>query len=692
MTSHSVTAYYTHILACFAYLVFAGLLAARSERSSHARLLLGAVVMTAIWAGCVAAGIWTDLPAWIPRLAETLRDASWYAVVLVLLQSAATSRYALVGLLVPCTLVLALDICFALALLPPVPAFGLVISWTVSRIAVAILGLMLIENLLRNADRDSSWSLKFLGIGLVGIFSFELALRLLELFGREVDSDVLAARPIVVLLALPLFVVAAVRNPRLQLRVHTSRNIVFYTTTFIGAGILLQGAAVAALYVRHFGGSAATIFAVIVGFSLVIGIALALASHSVRSAVRRFIDENFFSYKYDYRIEWSRFIKSISAIEAGNLEIRVIRTLADVLDSTGGALWLFREDRQEFAPASKWAFQYELPSLAGSDPAVAPFADPERVYLDLVTTEEHGEAERLWLDRFPDAWLIVPLRYRQAAIGLIALNRPRVVRKLDWEDGNLIQLISLQLGAYLVQEEMARTLADARQLSEFNKRFAFIIHDVKNVAGQLGLLVQNAETFGDNEEFRQDLILTVRNAVDKLRLLLSQLSNPAAMAPAAEPLSAPPGACDLVPVLKEFVEEKRRLKIDISLGAETGPLVSAIHDVAGFRSVLDHLVDNALEAAGPAKPIQLRVARAAGKIRVGIQDFGPGMSADFIRDRLFKPLSSTKGSGFGIGTYQAREIMRQLGGSIDVDSVPGEGTTMILTLPPAPIIGTQGPQ
>ncbi|HVJ52725.1 MAG TPA: XrtA/PEP-CTERM system histidine kinase PrsK [Aliidongia sp.] len=689
MPSHSVTAYYTHILACFAYLVFAGLLAARSERSGHARFLLGAVVMTALWAGAVAAGFWVNLP-WLPKLAETVRDASWYAVVLVLLQSAAPSRYALVGLMLSCAAILLLDAGFALALLPSIPAFGLTISGTVTRIASAILGLILVENLLRNSDRDSSWSLKFLGIGLFGIFAFELALRLLELFGREVDSDVLATRPIIVLIALPLFVLAAVRNPKLQLRVHTSRNIVFYTTTLIGAGILLQGAAVAALYVRHYGGSAGTILAVIVGFSLAIGTVVGLASHSVRSAVRRFIDENFFSYKYDYRLEWSRFIKSISAIEAGNLEMRVIRTLADLLDSPGGALWLFREDRQEFAPASKWAFHYELPILAAADPSVVPLMEPERVYLDLTARGQRGEAERVWLERFPDTWLIVPLRYRQTAIGLIALHRPRVEHRLDWEDGNLIELISLQLGAYLVQEEMARNLAAARQLSEFNKRFAFIIHDVKNVAGQLGLLVQNAEAFADNEEFQRDLILTVRNAVDKLRLLLSQLSN--RDSPPAEPAPLPPGRCDLVPVLEAFVEEKRRLKIDISLGAEPGPLVSALHDVASFRSVLDHLFDNAIEAAGPEKPIRLHAARVNGKIRVGIQDFGPGMSAEFIRNQLFKPLNSTKGSGFGIGTYQAQETMRQLGGSIDVDSTPGQGTTMTLILPPAQISEAQVPQ
>ena len=110
-------------------------------------------------------------------------------------------------------------------------------------------------------------------------------------------------------------------------------------------------------------------------------------------------------------------------------------------------------------------------------------------------------------------------------------------------------------------------------------------------------------------------------------------------------------------------------------------------DQCGGVKVRIGVVNNALEAAGYEKPIRLRLGQTGGKIRVGIEDQGPGMSAEFIRDRLFKPLSSTKGSGFGIGTYQAREIMRELGGSIDVSSVPGQGTTMILVLPAATAAG-----
>ena len=67
---------------------------------------------------------------------------------------------------------------------------------------------------------------------------------------------------------------------------------------------------------------------------------------------------------------------------------------------------------------------------------------------------------------------------------------------------------------------------------------------------------------------------------------------------------------------------------------------------------------------------------------VEIEDDGLGMSSEFIRDRLFKPFDSTKGSqGMGIGAYQAREFAREMGGEIKVASVLSEGTRISLSLP-----------
>jgi signal transduction histidine kinase len=66
---------------------------------------------------------------------------------------------------------------------------------------------------------------------------------------------------------------------------------------------------------------------------------------------------------------------------------------------------------------------------------------------------------------------------------------------------------------------------------------------------------------------------------------------------------------------------------------------------------------------------------------VEVGDDGPGMSADFIHERLFAPFHSNKHGGFGVGVYQCREFARERGGDLDVISSPGSGTTMRLRLP-----------
>ena len=57
------------------------------------------------------------------------------------------------------------------------------------------------------------------------------------------------------------------------------------------------------------------------------------------------------------------------------------------------------------------------------------------------------------------------------------------------------------------------------------------------------------------------------------------------------------------------------------------------------------------------------------------------MSEEFVRTRLFRPFSSTKAHGMGIGTFESREYVRELGGSLDVESREGAGTTFRIRLP-----------
>jgi signal transduction histidine kinase len=75
------------------------------------------------------------------------------------------------------------------------------------------------------------------------------------------------------------------------------------------------------------------------------------------------------------------------------------------------------------------------------------------------------------------------------------------------------------------------------------------------------------------------------------------------------------------------------------------------------------------------------VRERAGRVEVDIVDRGPGMTPEFIRDELFRPLSTSKPQGSGIGAWQARELLREAGGELTVLSRPGAGTTMRLVMP-----------
>src|SRR5262249_39937731 len=259
--------------------------------------------------------------------------------------------------------------------------------------------------------------------------------------------------------------------------------------------------------------------------------------------------------------------RALSAREEGDMPLRILRTLAELLDSPGGLLWELRDRWGQFMPVAHWSFNADQIPLALNDPLLADFEDENCAYLDL-TAKQPNAAAKLWSSRFPDSWLVVPLRYRSTLIGVALLNPPRAARSLDAEDRHLISLVALQLAAYLVQEETAQALADARQLEEFNKRFAFILHDTKNTIGQLSLLVRNVEEFGHNEEFRKDMTATLRNSVEKLQILLGQLRG--------DPLAAKPATqakqeLDIQALVAGFVRDKCKLGLNVTMAEGGSP-------------------------------------------------------------------------------------------------------------------------
>ncbi|MDB5841185.1 MAG: prsK, partial [Herminiimonas sp.] len=103
---------------------------------------------------------------------------------------------------------------------------------------------------------------------------------------------------------------------------------------------------------------------------------------------------------------------------------------------------------------------------------------------------------------------------------------------------------------------------------------------------------------------------------------------------------------------------------------------------ARLERVLGHLIQNAIEAISSKEgKVVVRLRKQGHCALVEVCDTGEGMSEEFIRDRLFKPFETTKSAGMGVGAFESREYIHELGGQLEVVSSPASGTTFKVVLP-----------
>jgi putative PEP-CTERM system histidine kinase len=228
------------------------------------------------------------------------------------------------------------------------------------------------------------------------------------------------------------------------------------------------------------------------------------------------------------------------------------------------------------------------------------------------------------------------------------------------------------LASYLAEHAGQAALAEASRFDDFHRRIAFVMHDIKNLASQMGLLAGNAERHADNPEFRADMLVTLRNSTDKLNALIARLSRygPASVE-ALSPVRADAVARQVVAQFKG--------SHSVTLVKDQPCEVAAARD--SLEQVLLHLVQNAIDSSAADSPVFVSVSRDDLTGTIEVVDSGSGMSADFVRTRLFKPFDSTKSGGFGIGAYEARELVKAMRGQIDVESREGLGTRFVVRLP-----------
>ena len=447
----------------------------------------------------------------------------------------------------------------------------------------------------------------------------------------------------------------------------------------IGAGAIYFLAIIgAASLLKMSGGIVGALAIFVLPLLSAVAAGILLPSKRTRGWFKVMLAKHLFAHRYDYRTEWLRFNDTVG--RPGNeglvLEMRVVKAIADMTDSPAGLL-LLRDDGG-LTPRAPWNWDMAgVPTFVPCDALIALLDQGRIVEIDPLrgdTADGSDEARAVpaWIIADESNWAIVPLIHFDKLTGAVLLARPAIARTLDWEDFDLLRVAGRQVASYMAEARGQEALSDVQRFDEFNRRFAFIMHDIKNLVSQLTLVTRNAERHADKPEFRADMIATLQSSTARMNDLLARLSQH------NTGRTEEPRSVVLGPLVTSLAAAKRAQHPVIVAG---NAALSAMADPARLEAALAHLVQNAIDASPESEPVTMTIISQGEETGIEVSDKGCGMTTDFIRGQLFRAFASTKDGGFGIGAYEARALIAGMGGRLTVDSEPGQGTRFTVWLP-----------
>ncbi|MGB5139337.1 MAG: ATP-binding protein, partial [Candidatus Zixiibacteriota bacterium] len=450
-----------------------------------------------------------------------------------------------------------------------------------------------------------------------------------------------------------------------------SREAVYSSVALVlvGGYFILIGVVVKALV--SLGGSPQIFLSVLAAFILIVLFVALAMSGSIRRRWRGMVDRSLYSGKADLLAEITGFAEDVTASTdrremfaaiAHILENRCrMRDVAIFLKGNllGEAHRRYPDtvlEPQHIPELEQWLFR------GGQTRSADEFRE-----LNLVLSD----SERTFLDSIAGCE-IIPLIARKGFVGLVTCRSDGPVSE---EARFLIDSISHQLALSLLSARQSEILLETRELANFTKISSFVIHDVKNLISMLSMIIQNAERKFDDPRFQQMTTDTLKGAQERMQRLISRLSSP------GKQLDFALSNCDLNEILLTLADEMKlpaQHKVEVQI--DIGSLPPVKGNAEKLRSVLSNLIINAIEAMPNGGQLRFSSSVDDATCSLFVQDSGVGMTSEFIRDRLFRPFQTSKQSGLGIGLFQSRELVEQMGGALSVQSTVGEGSSFILKL------------
>jgi putative PEP-CTERM system histidine kinase len=626
-------------------------------------------------------------------IVKSLVPGIWLVFSLTWSRPAPNYRESLARLRVPVAIVALLPVILLLGFRQQLPyaagevahlRFGAMVNLSNVILLVACLWILMnLEQTFRAAVGTSRWQIKFVVIGLGVIFGARLYVLAQEVLYSAYDLRWSVIESGALLIGCVCLAVSYRRAGFVEIDVYPSRAVLRTSLTVLIGGGYLFIVGVLANIARRFGGAAsfqAVSFVVLLG---VAGLAVLLLSDRLRQRVHGFVGQHFAGAQHDSVQIWTDFSRRLASVrdQAGLCAVSA-RLISETFEVLSVSIWLQDEHREQLMVGASTAPQAGE-FAAGAAPAIASGAVGAALRLrsspfDLEAVNEPWaeELRRLNSKAFPNGgnrWC-VPLRSGEQCLGALVLADRVNGADYTGEQLQLLRCIAGQVTSLLLNLRLANELVRSREMEAFRTMSTFFVHDLKNAAASLNLMLKNLPVHFDDPAFREDALRGIGNSARRIDEMIGRLTA-LRQRPDFKPLET-----DLNQIVSQALDNLDGMH-HVELTRDLRPLPRVLADCEQIQSVVTNLLLNARDALEPGGRIHVSTEDLGDSIVLSVADNGCGMSAAFLKDSLFRPFQSTKKNGLGIGMFQSRMIVETHRGTIRVESETGKGSTFQVSLP-----------
>jgi putative PEP-CTERM system histidine kinase len=546
-----------------------------------------------------------------------------------------------------------------------------------------VLILMNLELTFRSAVGTSRWRIKFVVVGLAVIFGARLYVRSQAILFSAPDVALWSFESGALLIGCLFLSLAYARTGFAEIDVYPSTAVLRSSLTLLIVGGYLLIVGVLAQVVSRFGG--AEIFQFQAGIVLLgmAGLAVLLLSDRARQSIHVFVVRHFGKAQHDSARIWTLLsLRLASVTDQAHLCGVSAKLLSETFDALSVTLWLLDQEKGRLIiGASTARHTSEGSGTTSADTAsgaVAAGLQERSTPFDLEDVHEAWAEELRQLNptTFPNGGdrLCVPLRAGEQTLGVLVLADRVNGAVYTVEELELLKCIGDQVTSVLLNLRLATEVARARELEAFRTMSAFFVHDLKNAAASLNLMLKNLPVHFDDPAFREDALRGVGNTARRIDDMIARLS---ALRHRPDSVRV---AADLNQLVNEALDRLNGMP-NVEVMRELQPLPGILADREQIQSVVTNLVLNARDALGSGGRIQVNTEHQGERIVLSVADNGCGMTQAYMKESLFRPFQSTKKKGLGIGLFQSRAIVQAHGGGVHVESEPGKGTTFLVSFP-----------